>query len=57
MEIERIVTHLQSVRQRLGNDGFTSRAPAHVVQAERDKEHELAARAEALATKRRSLGE
>jgi valyl-tRNA synthetase len=56
-EIERIVTHLHSVRQRLANEGFTSRAPTHVVQAERDKEHELAARAEALATKRRSLGE
>lgn len=55
-ELERVVTHLRSVRQRLGNAGFTSRAPAHVVAAERDKEHELAARAEALARKRRSLG-
>jgi valyl-tRNA synthetase len=56
-ELERVTTHLASIRGRLANAGFTSRAPEHVVAAERAKEAELAARATALEAKRRSFGE
>ncbi|MDQ3697957.1 MAG: valine--tRNA ligase [Gemmatimonadota bacterium] len=42
---------LEAVGARLANDRFVSRAPAHVVDAERSKERELAAKCDQLAEK------
>jgi hypothetical protein len=45
-ELEQLDKQLGALRGRLGNAGFTSRAPAAVVEAERDKERSWAERRE-----------
>jgi valyl-tRNA synthetase len=55
-ELEQLDRQLDGLRGRLGNAGFTSRAPAAVVEAEREKEREWSARREQLAAKVASLG-
>jgi valyl-tRNA synthetase len=47
-ERERIEAEIARARQKLANDGFVSKAPANVVQAERDKLDRLQAELEAL---------
>jgi valyl-tRNA synthetase len=54
-ELEQLETQLHSLSQRLRNEGFTSRAPASVVEAERKKEEEWRRRREHLADKVRAL--
>ncbi|MDP9200473.1 MAG: valine--tRNA ligase [Gemmatimonadota bacterium] len=54
-ELEQLETKLQSLSKRLQNDGFTSRAPAAVVESERKKEEEWIKRSEQLAEKVRAL--
>jgi valyl-tRNA synthetase len=54
-ELEQLEKQLSSLTQRLGNAGFVSRAPAHVVEAERRKETEWTARREQLRDKVRGL--
>jgi valyl-tRNA synthetase len=55
-ELEQLEKQLGALRGRLGNAGFTSRAPAAVVEAERDKERSWAERREQLAAKIAALG-
>jgi valyl-tRNA synthetase len=50
-ELEQLETQLQSLSKRLRNEGFTSRAPAAVVESERKKEEEWIKRREQLAAK------
>jgi valyl-tRNA synthetase len=50
-ELARLDTQLAALRDRLANAGFLSRAPDHVVQAERIKEQEWATRAGLLRTR------
>jgi valyl-tRNA synthetase len=50
-ELADLDKQLGALRGRLGNDGFVSRAPAHVVEAERQKERDWTARREQLAAK------
>jgi valyl-tRNA synthetase len=54
------LTHLEAqldaLRARLGNAKFTARAPAHIVDAERSKEHDWTSRVEGLRKKIHSLG-
>jgi valyl-tRNA synthetase len=50
-ESTRLDTQLTALRDRLANAGFLSRAPEHVVQAERAKEQEWATRAGLLRTR------
>ncbi len=50
-ELTRLDTQLAALRDRLANLGFLSRAPEHVVQAERAKEQEWATRAWVLRTR------
>jgi len=50
-EVADLDKQLGALRGRLSNDGFVSRAPAHVVEAERQKERDWAARREQLAAK------
>ncbi|MEP6692018.1 MAG: valine--tRNA ligase [Gemmatimonadaceae bacterium] len=50
-ELAALEQQLGALRGRLGNDGFVSRAPAHVVEAERHKERDWSARREHLAAK------
>jgi len=54
-ELEQLETQLESLSKRLRNDGFTSRAPAAVVESERKKEDEWMKRREQLATKVKAL--
>ena len=54
-ELEQLEKQLASLSQRLANQGFISRAPAHVIDAERKKEAEWTARRAQLADKVRSL--
>jgi valyl-tRNA synthetase len=54
-ELEQLETQLESLSKRLRNDGFTSRAPATVVESERKKEDEWMKRREQLATKVKAL--
>ena len=54
-ELEQLETQLHSLSARLRNEGFTSRAPASVVEAERKKEEEWLRRREHLADKVRAL--
>jgi valyl-tRNA synthetase len=54
-ELEKLESQLNALNGRLGNPGFTDRAPAHVVEAERAKQVEWSARREALAQKVASL--
>jgi len=54
-ELEKLETQLASLNSRLSNPGFTDRAPAHVVEAERSKQGEWTARRAQLAEKVSSL--
>ncbi|HEU4563286.1 MAG TPA: hypothetical protein VFS05_01510, partial [Gemmatimonadaceae bacterium] len=54
-ELTQIVTQIEAAEGRLANEKFTSRAPAHVVEAERAKVRDLSARREQLAHKVASL--
>ena len=55
-ELEQLDKQLAALRGRLANAGFTSRAPAAVVEAERDKERGWAERRDLLAAKIAGLG-
>ncbi len=55
-ELARLDTQLGAVRAKLGNDGFLGRAPAEVVEREREKETQWSARRHALADKLAALG-
>ncbi len=55
-ELAGLTKQLDALRGRLGNEKFTAKAPAAVVEAERAKEREWAARAEQLAAKVQELG-
>ena len=54
-ELEQLEVQLESLSKRLRNEGFTSRAPANVVAAERTKEEEWIKRREQLAEKVKAL--
>src|SRR6267143_282289 len=54
-ELEQLETQLQSLSTRLRNEGFTSRAPAAVVESERKKEDEWIKRREQLAGKVKAI--
>jgi valyl-tRNA synthetase len=54
-ELEQLETQLQSLSARIRNEGFTSRAPAAVVESERKKEDEWIKRREQLAAKVKAL--
>ncbi|MEO8192221.1 MAG: valine--tRNA ligase [Gemmatimonadales bacterium] len=54
-ELERLEAQLASLNGRLSNPGFTDRAPAHVVEAERAKQGEWTMRRSQLAEKVMSL--
>lgn len=54
-ELGQLETQLQSLSTRLQNEGFTSRAPASVVESERKKEDEWIKRREQLAAKVKAL--
>ena len=54
-ELSALEKQLAALEQRLGNEGFVSRAPAHVVQAERQKLGEWTARRTQLASRVQSL--
>jgi valyl-tRNA synthetase len=54
-ELEQLETQLKTLSLRLQNEGFTSRAPANVVAAERTKEEEWIKRREQLAEKVKAL--
>src|SRR6202158_794931 len=54
-ELEQLEIQLQSLSKRLRNEGFTSRAPAAVVESERNKEDEWIKRREQLAAKVKAL--
>jgi valyl-tRNA synthetase len=54
-ELEQLETQLKTLSKRLQNEGFTSRAPANVVAAERTKEEEWIKRREQLAEKVKAL--
>jgi valyl-tRNA synthetase len=54
-ELAQLDRQLAALAQRLGNEGFTSRAPAAVVEAERRKHEEWTARRAQLAAKVESL--
>ena len=54
-ELEQLERQLTALEQRLGNAGFLGRAPAHIVEAEQQKQREWAARREQLAAKVDSL--
>jgi valyl-tRNA synthetase len=55
-ELDQLDRQLAALRGRLANAGFTSRAPAAVVEAERDKERGWAERRAQLAAKLAALG-
>jgi valyl-tRNA synthetase len=50
-ELQQLETQLDSLSKRLRNEGFTSRAPAAVIESERKKEAEWTKRREQLAAK------
>ena len=50
-ELDQLDKQLDSLSKRLDNEGFTSRAPAHVVDSERKKKEEWVKRREQLAAK------
>ena len=50
-ELDQLDKQLDSLSNRLDNEGFTSRAPAHVVDSERKKKEEWVKRREQLAAK------
>jgi len=54
-ELGELETQLQTLSKRLLNEGFTSRAPAAVVESERKKEDEWTKRREQLAAKVKAL--
>jgi valyl-tRNA synthetase len=54
-ELEQLETQLEALSKRLRNDGFTSRAPAAVVESERKKEEEWIKRRGQLAEKVKAL--
>jgi valyl-tRNA synthetase len=54
-ELGQLQTQLQSLSERLQNEGFVSRAPATVVESERRKEQEWIKRREQLAEKVKAL--
>ena len=54
-ELDQLGTQLQSLSKRLQNEGFTSRAPAAVVESERKKEEEWTKRRGQLAEKVKAL--
>jgi len=54
-ELEQLEIQLQSLSKRLRNEGFTSRAPATVVESERKKEEDWVRRREQLADKVKAL--
>ena len=54
-ELEQLEVQLHSLSQRLRNEGFTSRAPASVVEAERKKEGDWLRRREQLTEKVKAL--
>jgi valyl-tRNA synthetase len=47
-ERTRLEAEIERAQQKLSNGGFVSKAPAHVVQAERDKLQQLEAELQAL---------
>ena len=55
-EFDRLGELLEAAEARLRNPGFTERAPAEVVQRERDKAESLAERRELLLRKKASFG-
>ncbi len=55
-ELEGLTKQLDALRGRLANEKFTAKAPAAVVDAERAKEREWAARAAQLSAKVKELG-
>jgi valyl-tRNA synthetase len=55
-ELEKLSSQLDALEKRLSNPGFTERAPASVVDAERAKQREWTARKAQLAQKVASLG-
>jgi valyl-tRNA synthetase len=56
-ELAELERQLASLRGRLSNEGFVSRAPAHVVEAERQKEAEWARRRDQLASTLAAMGD
>jgi valyl-tRNA synthetase len=54
-ELGQLVRHLTALEQRLGDQRFTSRAPAQVVEAERQKQRDWSARRDQLEQKVRTL--
>jgi valyl-tRNA synthetase len=54
-ELEQLETQLAALSKRLGNEGFTSRAPAAVVEGERKKEEEWTTRRQQLSEKVKAL--
>ncbi|HEY8833077.1 MAG TPA: valine--tRNA ligase [Gemmatimonadaceae bacterium] len=54
-ELDQLEIQLQSLSKRLRNEGFTSRAPATVIESERKKEEEWIKRREQLAAKVKAL--
>ena len=55
-EMERLGKQLAAVTAKLANENFTTRAPAEVVERERQKEQAWGEQRDTLAAKRRSLG-
>ncbi len=55
-ELNGLEKQLGALRGRLSNEKFTAKAPPEIVEAERDKEREWAARAELLQAKVKELG-
>ena len=55
-EMKRLEKQLAAVTAKLANENFTTRAPAEVVERERQKEQAWGERRDTLAAKRRSLG-
>ena len=56
VELSQLEGQIAALRGRLANESFTTRAPVHIVDAERAKEREWSARAEALRKKVITLG-
>ena len=56
-QLSDIEKQLGAIRAKLGNEGFLSRAPADVVEAQKAKEAELAAQQEAIAALLKKLTE
>ncbi len=54
-ELQPLESELAKVRERLANPGFTTRAPSHVVEADRTREQEWSARADQLRARARAV--